>query len=1233
MNTYYNHNNGDLASWLPQDVIVMYAEDNFNYLRQTSTAQERAREGGLGIYYHNSYWGTPKSYLWLNSTSTTLMYEEMRKAYDTGAKKYWILNVGDLKPGELNCEFFMRMAWDVDMYDDTNIYTDYYKKQAMRDYRLSEADAEIYAAALEQVNSLIMTKKAEFFGYNEGGSSTVPYFPGGNVFPFSVTEHGDEGQIMVDKWNSLVDILGTIYEKLDDECKDSFYEQIYHLVLSYRNRNEEYVYYWKNQLYATQGRYASTTAYADLSREAVQRLDTDQDYYNSRGNGKWTNILNYEHIIYYQRNQGALRVNESMYANVPSPEEGVGAVCEGQSLPTDNVTLKFNSLADNKRFIDIFGKNVFEEGYVIESDDFITLSKTSGNVYTEERITVAIDWDALTNGTHTGTITVFNADEEGNKEEVVATFTIEAVKTSVTLEENSYIEANGFVAIEAEHYSEMIEGSDGSYWAVVENLGQSEDGVKGFPDLAEKVNIYETENAAQLVYRVYFESTGTFTGTLYRLPTLNESSENNEARSCNVAVGLRGEYPTLLSGNRDTGGTWGANVMRGYEPLTFSVTIPEKGYYDIVVYKIDASIAFDRIVIETTSTDSSHVGPPESPNSIAEIAETVIGNVPEYVKNVVPAAYITPIGNLNVAAGTVNEVKITKPSEAIVTFKSLNPSVAEVEFSDDILTIYGLKAGTATVKVNVAQQGYNDGEQEFTVFVTDGIAQEGYKEENGELVINTADVILNNAYASHTNISTHTWATSGKGIAVTPNSGINWTNASTVPATAPYITFKAEFETAGNYYVAVNLSSPDDGSDSFHFGLNGKIVFSSNSRNNRPVTKVEEWFSHSSWVVTIPSAGEHTITLYAREDGLVINQIYMSQTNQIADGSTGNLKPVVGGGDVLPSKELTDEERVALDIRFANFGYDLSNVYGDVNMPKKGVYSSSIEWQSSKEDVISIDGKVTIPKHDTLVTLTGNFTCGDIAKTVTYSVIVKKPVEVINSENGFNLTAFTPFSTHSYISFDLIATEISDGFVGVCQADKNPTAYGSFPICFRICPDGYFDAHNGTEYAKVDTVYYEKDKAYRVVMDIDVENGKYSAYVVKDGVVKTVAKDFSYRTSAIDFGNITVCPGSGVGEGLFLIQNLTVSSMPYTILDFSLNNNAFSSNIFYFGDNKRSDSVIISTYNREGEMTFVKRMPLSLNFGESYPVEGEIAEDASCLNIMVLSNKFSPLAINKKIIY
>ncbi|OCX52914.1 hypothetical protein BEL04_00885 [Mucilaginibacter sp. PPCGB 2223] len=98
---------------LPDDITICWADDNHGYIRQVSNPTEQKRSGGSGVYYHFSYWGAPRDFLWLSSVSPTLTSYEMSKAYQFGADKVWVFNVGDLKPAELEIQFAMDLAWDV----------------------------------------------------------------------------------------------------------------------------------------------------------------------------------------------------------------------------------------------------------------------------------------------------------------------------------------------------------------------------------------------------------------------------------------------------------------------------------------------------------------------------------------------------------------------------------------------------------------------------------------------------------------------------------------------------------------------------------------------------------------------------------------------------------------------------------------------------------------------------------------------------------------------------------------------------------------------------------------------------------------------------------------------------------------------------------------------------------------------------------------------------------------
>ncbi len=99
---------------VPDDVCLMWCDDNYGYIRHFPTKEERSRRGGNGVYYHVSYWGRPHDYLWLGTFLPELLFQQMSTAYDHDVRRIWVLNVGDIKPAEYQTELFLDMAWDID---------------------------------------------------------------------------------------------------------------------------------------------------------------------------------------------------------------------------------------------------------------------------------------------------------------------------------------------------------------------------------------------------------------------------------------------------------------------------------------------------------------------------------------------------------------------------------------------------------------------------------------------------------------------------------------------------------------------------------------------------------------------------------------------------------------------------------------------------------------------------------------------------------------------------------------------------------------------------------------------------------------------------------------------------------------------------------------------------------------------------------------------------------------
>ncbi len=106
---------------VPDDVTFVWVDDNYGYMKRVSDENEKKRGGRAGVYYHLSYLGAPHDYLWLNTTAPVLMYEELKKSYDSGADRYWLLNVGDIKPMEMGIQTFFDMAWNFSSFNIVNV--------------------------------------------------------------------------------------------------------------------------------------------------------------------------------------------------------------------------------------------------------------------------------------------------------------------------------------------------------------------------------------------------------------------------------------------------------------------------------------------------------------------------------------------------------------------------------------------------------------------------------------------------------------------------------------------------------------------------------------------------------------------------------------------------------------------------------------------------------------------------------------------------------------------------------------------------------------------------------------------------------------------------------------------------------------------------------------------------------------------------------------------------------
>jgi len=229
---------------VPDDVTIVFPDDNFGYIRYLPTDAERKRPGGFGVYYHASYLGGPLSYLWLDTTPPSLIWEEMSKAYDHGVRKFWMLNVGDIKPAEISIDLFMQMGWDITKWQRHNL-GNFLVNWA--DTKFGHWHAYEVAAVMDQYYHLGFARKPEHLQWNFANEDRKPT-------ALTAFDYGDEVQQRIDAYEALKADVDRLYEQCPTPLKDAFYELVVYPVRASALANRRYFSFEKAREYMAQGR-------------------------------------------------------------------------------------------------------------------------------------------------------------------------------------------------------------------------------------------------------------------------------------------------------------------------------------------------------------------------------------------------------------------------------------------------------------------------------------------------------------------------------------------------------------------------------------------------------------------------------------------------------------------------------------------------------------------------------------------------------------------------------------------------------------------------------------------------------------------------------------------------------------------------------------------------------------------------------------------------------------------
>lgn len=828
---------------VPEDVTMMWVDDNFGYMRRYPSQAEQKRKGGNGLYYHSSYWAYPgMSYLFINSIPLAHTGNELKKCYESGIRKVWVLNIGALKPLEQDMEFFIRYGWEAGKENtetaDASVFTENWINRNFSGNFGAEA-ADIYGQFAQLTNAC----KLEHM----------------RLDTFSQTAYGNEALKRLEILKSLFDRGNTVYWKLPEAERDAFYELFLMKLHASYYINASFYYADRSRLAYYRGAMQSADAYVALSSVFDDRKRKMLYYYNHRlKDGKWNGILTPESFsppptVLYPAGKPALVIKEPKLG-AAFPENG----------------FHFSYYGKREGVIDLFNQGCGSVSFGVDYPEWLELDKGNGKIKTECTIHIRISQEAeqrVFREGRTGTITI-----KGNQGECYS-IPVQISENRVQVSEGiqkCFVEAEGVVSIPADQYSSNIATEYGE-WRTIWRIGRGwGNGVQS--SIRHDVELLPaTREYPSLEYTFFLESRGAFLLEVYRFLTLNPTGQ------IRFAVSVDDHSPIIVESDTtdEWRGIWKDAVMENGERLYVRLPYLEPGIHRMKVSAIDHYVTMTKFVIYTGDREKSNFGP------MASICYGQCeGQTPE--RRDYPTIWEPLPHDIDTDMGEAER----KIYQNVPEYLPLLPMLyADQEFWN-INRLYIRSDEKEQEYLNSAKY-ITDVNGKKNVFAEFGSGF--FMESDGVLAIeaeyaleNSQNAYLTPALFDDTLNWTHTQAeTDGKtGLAMLiEEKGLLWEN----PRLAPGMNYRIMIEHPGIYDIWLLVKFEDIETDACVLALDGDIQdagqqYSGGTLFTYSMKQRWNWQAVSAMKMTY---GMHTFSILGRKSGLRIDRIYITSGKEL----------------------------------------------------------------------------------------------------------------------------------------------------------------------------------------------------------------------------------------------------------------------------------------------------------------------------------------------------------------
>ena len=592
---------------LPDDVTIVWPDDNYGYMKRLSGVREQRRTGRSGVYYHVSYLGVPHSYLWFSTTPPSLMYEELRKAYDTTADRLWLVNCGDLKGSEIQVSLFLDMAWDIGRFTADNVVT--YPARWLAGI-FGEAYYDRLEAMTREHLRLAFPRKPEYMGWGYHWNRFDHNCEQLTDTDFSFTNY-DEAPRRLEAYRKLGARAEALLHEIGDEARPAFYQLVYYPLRGAELMNRMTLGGQRNRWYARQGR-AATNAVRDEVQRCYDSLQVITRGYNSLLGGKWN------HMMSMRQNYDGV----SAYFNPPhlATHDAAGAPRLALQVAGEDVTgaRAFHALPAFDNYlrrtypVEIYNRGGGTLAWTAHaSEPWVVLSKSAGKTADEERITVGIDWEKAPSGNAVPAQIVFRAGEQSEKV-LVSLFNPTAPSRAEL--RGIYVENNGCVSIPAAGCHRVRE-NDRIKITAVEDLGIEGPALQ-LGDPTAPLQIFRSRDVPCAEYDFYAFDAGSVDVYTYVLPTfplhadrdfrIGENTNTDTKYSVQIDDGA---LATPSSSHVEYSQVWFESVLRNCAVNKSTLHIDKPGRHTLRIRVGDPGIVLQKIVLDFGGMKRSYLGP------------------------------------------------------------------------------------------------------------------------------------------------------------------------------------------------------------------------------------------------------------------------------------------------------------------------------------------------------------------------------------------------------------------------------------------------------------------------------------------------------------------------------------------------------------------------------------------------------------------------------------------------